>query len=335
MILTKPTLFGNSLIFLFFTLTLSGCLADVLHLRATFPEWVAAPPQDTQTELIGVGEGSSLDRAKVSALNDIAGKLGTHVSSLVDRDVRQYGDQIKTLAHQLITARIDKIKLIHPRVIKSARYDGNYYVLLSVSKAAMLKDTRSRLNDLDERLKQQWQALRTLSPLRQFVRARKLAPKVDEASGLVMTLQALHEAFLSQPFLERYNGYRQTTDELLATTHFRILTTKAMRPVSEHLLERLSSEEIRSSLETRLRGKGPVIEVTGTIKKGLAFGSKFSHLTTVFELKDARGNTVARREHQATGKSSNDHVSATRNAIEKLIKQWERESILSVIGLNL
>jgi len=297
-----------------------------------------SPPPDTQVVYFGTGEGFSLLRAKEAALNDIAGKLGTDISSKVDSDIRQVGDQVRTRARVFITAKINKIKLIHPQVIKRAKYDGRIYVLLSVSRTAMSKDAYSRLKHLDQHLKQQWQDLSGRSSLQQLIRTQKLSSEVDRATALVFSLQALDQHFVSGPYLERYNAYSQKSRALLSSAHFQIRPIKIMKAVAQNLLRLLSRDDIRSKVMKpgrRPTSQHPLIEVKGDLRIEEAPSVKYAHLTVIFEVKDKRGNTVASRKHKATGKSLSDAASATRSAMKKLMERWKREAVLNVIGLNI
>lgn len=331
-------MFPHRIIVFIFLFVLSGCLGNVHQGVGSLPEWVESPPADNTTLYFGVGEGFSLIRAKEAALNDIAGKLGTDISSKISSDVRQYGDQVKSLAHQVITARIHKTKLIHPQIIKSAKYDGNFYVLLSVSRKNMAKDTGSRLKHIDQRLKQQWQSLDSLSRLQQFIRTQKLSTDIDGATALALTLQSLDHGFESDAYLARYNRYRKKSDGLLARTRFYIRPAKKLNTVVEHLLALLSRAEIQSSVSSIGRNTSShdaFIEIKGEVKSDVAFSTTFARLTVLLEVKDGRGNIVASQKYKATGKSLNDAASAKRDAVEKLMKQWNARPVLTVIGLNL
>jgi len=317
-------------------LFLSACLGAFPPAGSGLPVWVLSPPPDSAADLIGIGEGFTIARAKASALNDIAGKLGTEVSSNIGRDVRLNGHQLKAVAHEVITARVKNTKLIHPRVLKSAKHGKKYFVLLAVSREAMFRDTNSRLRQMDQVLNQQWEALPSLSPLLQFVRVQKMASDSEKASSLARILGALDGHFKAASYLEKYNAYKKKRDALLSSTRFQIQRAKAMPALLQGLVERLSRDKIQSTLSRGLpRGADPVIEVSAKVDKRLVFATKYVHLSAVLVVKDRNGNIISSRKYKARGESLNDFAAATLKAVEHLVKQWQQRPALEILGLNI
>jgi len=314
---------------------LSGCAGAFPAPGGSLPGWVMSPPADTSRDFFGVGEGTSLARAKASALNDIAGKLGTEVSSNVGRDVRQNGEQIQRMAHEVITARVDKTRLLHHRVLKSTQRGGRYYALLSVSREAMKRDALLRLKQLDQYLAQQWQALPGLSALQQFVRAQKMAERSKQAIGLVMILQALDRHFQVRPYFEKDNLYQKKRDALLSSTLFRIHSSRGMHALAQGLVARLSRDHIQSALGSRGRSADPVIEVRAELEKRVAFSTSYVRLLAALIVKDAEGHIVSSLKYEARGESIENFGAATQNAVEGLLKQWQRKPALEIIGLGI
>ncbi len=96
------------------------------------PDWYGKLTPTVQAELIGYGEGSTLEEAKATAKSDIAHSIYSHVSSSVGSSTQVSGKDIKSSAFQSVEDRSDVV-LSDAKVLQSEqeKSSSRWFVAMS------------------------------------------------------------------------------------------------------------------------------------------------------------------------------------------------------------
>ena len=126
--------------------SLSGDSSSQFVEMTTIPAWYLNPKKSNGLYLYGVGEGSSLQIAKKSALNDIASKLRTDISSTTTTTTTASNDYASNSLKQNITAKVQNVSFNNYDTSQTAVVSGRIYVEITVDKEKIIDEKEREID---------------------------------------------------------------------------------------------------------------------------------------------------------------------------------------------
>lgn len=229
--------------FLLFFVTIFGV---VLH--AAPPAWVLNKPVDTAQSFYGVGAGYTLQEASDKARAAIAARIQATVSSerICETMYSNFsGNEDLVEKCRETSASQAKQTLTNTEVRKSARDDGEWYVLIEADRNALFAAQKRKLDKNDRQLQREWSAYEAASAFEKI----KLSTTIDKLLGSAeqsLPLLAIYQpGFNGGDYRQRYRMYR---DSIRSTYGGATVTVKAdaiSQPLADLVREALSKENIK------------------------------------------------------------------------------------------
>lgn len=316
---------------------LTGCATtapDQTQYQTTtsIPQWVKTPPRDNGQFLYGIGEGYSLDKAKQSALKDIAGKLATNVKSETENRTSLNNGLTDSSFSQKINTQVEDIKLTDYELIKSSQQQDRIYVLIAMSRAAFIQDKQDQLKDLNTRIAAELKGIDSKNKTLQLVGYNHVINLANQARPLLYLLRTTDPLFDGQHELDTYRQYEQKEKQLAATTDFYVTSAPAIAALTEQVKTALQSNGFQLNNQTRADG---VIEIKGSINKAEIFSTKSVKINLNVLVKTATGQLISSKSYLLTGTSVDSYESAQRNAMNTLTQKIkDKAGIYLMLGLS-
>lgn len=320
-------------------LTMSGCatleLGDEREApKEELPQWVENPPSDTPSTLYGLGSGRTLKSAKDAALSDIAGKLNVWVASSSEASRSRYAGETSRSYREDIETRIEDLKLNNYEMEKTTERRGTTTVLLRVDRQAVFRDTKNRLQDMDETLARVFER-DVGSPLDRFAAYQKQLKTLNDASRLVGILGALRPDFRGKPYMDRYREYRRTVDATRDQLAFRVVPSENTRHLGQHLVSLLTDKGVRAQTGTSSGRNGAgSIEIRDTVTREEVFNTESVKLHIWVTVKDEGGTEVAKAEFTESGSSPSGYEVALETANRKIRDQLKERGVFAALQLT-
>lgn len=94
------------------------------------PSWFGSLPNTNAYEIIGYGEGKTLEEAKTNAKNDIAKTISSHIKSSFITQISVKNDSVDHRAQEKISETTD-LSLSNVKIVQKEMSDGKVFVALS------------------------------------------------------------------------------------------------------------------------------------------------------------------------------------------------------------
>ncbi len=297
------------------------------------PDWVLNPIPDSGSYMYGVAEGKSLNSATQSALESVAGRLLTSISSDHRERVSANNDKVDTQTDIDIRSQVGNTQISGYEVDKTKKSRKTYYVRVKVDKYKLLESNKSALEsaltDLDEYLSPG----KAISVLKVFKKRRKLERKIKEASQKSMVVQALTDANHIAKYTAKINQYQQTMNQLMGKMVIYIEASRDLAPLARKLIQELSVEDVRATT-TQPDFNSPIVRLNGSFTRGERFGQKYVNANTAIDVYDEFGNPLSSKQLIVDGQAYLSHESAITSAINKTVNQMSEEGVTRSLGLN-
>ncbi|MBM7456971.1 hypothetical protein HNR62_002873 [Oceanisphaera litoralis] len=171
---------------------LLGCATTSSNTPAySAPDWWLNPPLDSQDALYGSGEGFSLEQARQAALNNIAGKLSTQISSSLSRHSQQVNARSSDTVDRQVRSYVAQINLSNFERLKTEQLDKRVFVLIKVDRLALIRRWQEELRQQRMQVEQVLADSRSRSRFTWWLKANSLiglAKKADDTSLLLLAL---------------------------------------------------------------------------------------------------------------------------------------------------
>jgi len=301
--------------------------------RAELPQWVKNPPSDTPSTLYGLGSGRTLEAAKNAALNDIAGKLNIWVASSSEASSSRYAGEASRSYSEDIETRIEDLKLNNYEIEKTTERRGTTTVLLRVGRQAVFRDTKNRLQDMDETLTRVFKKDEGSSLVR-FAAYQKQLKTLEDASRLVRILGALRSDFRGKAYMDRYREYRRTVETMRDQLAFRVVPSENTRHLGQQLVSLLVGKGVKA--ETGASGGSGTgsIKIRDTVTREEVFNTNLVQLHIWVTVKDERGIQVAKAEFTESGNSPSGYDVALETANRKIRNHLKERGIFTALRLT-
>jgi len=282
------------------------------------PDWVKAPLSDNLIHMYGIGSGYSLERAKQSALNDIAGKLATHVKSETENRLHLQNGQLDSSFKQKTNTRVKDTKLTNYETLKTTQNQGLYYVLISMSRAAFIEDKQEQLTEINNKITNELSNINKKNKLIQLVSYNEAINLSNQARPLIYLINAADSKADLQHHLDDYRKYEQKEKYLSETTQFFLKSNTEMAPLAHQIQKALQTNGFQLSGRSKADS---IVELKGSVTKQEIFSTKSVKIDFNVLTKTRSGQLVSSRSYQLTGSSVSSYVSARKIAMNKLTKE--------------
>jgi len=317
-------------------LVLSACVSTPSkqpssRVNAEIPGWVKAPPSDNLIHIYGIGEGYNLERSKQSALKDIAGKLATHVKSETENRSYLQNGQLDSSFKQKINTHVKDTKLTNYETLKTAQNQGQYYVLIAMSRAAFVKDKQDQLAEINNKITNELNNIEKKNKLLQLVNYNNTINLSNQARPLIYLINAADSKADVQHHLDAYRKYEQKEKSLSETTQFFFKSNAEMAPLAYQIQKALQTNGFQLSSRSKADS---IVELKGSIIKQEIFSTKSVKIDFNVLTKTRSGQLVSSRSYQLTGSSVSSYGSARKIAMDKLTKELSNKvAVYQMLGL--
>ncbi len=314
-------------------LTVQACMPGAGQEKVTaMPAWVASPSQDTTEYIYGIGSGDSYNAGKESALKEITGKLITEISSKSKSEVSQHNAHVSRSANLEITTRTIETRLSNYEVLKSEQVGREIFVQISMSRPGFIKNTSSRLKEIDNKIKSTMRDASHKTKLQQLIVLQDLEPFINKARSLVLLLQAAGGKQNADERLTYYGDLLSKMDSLTHKVIFNVRASKNLRGFAEHLTALLHSEKISAS-NTNKKKADAFININGKVNSSVMFSQYIAQIKMTIKISDAKGHVISEKEYESSGSSVSNKNSAVEAAEKSLGNKFKDNGVLASLGL--
>ena len=300
--------------------------------HATLPEWVKSPPGDDTDNMYGIGEGYSLDGAKQSALKDIAGKLATHIKSETENRTYLQNNHLDSTYKQRIKTQVKETKLTSYEVLKTAQQAGHYYVIISMSRAAFIKDKQNQLSQITSKIETVLENVEAKNKLIQLVRYNRSIQLSNQARPLIYLINAADPQANLQHYLDGYRQYEQKEKHLSENTRFFLTSNSEFTPLTTQIKKMLQTNGFQVTNRT---SADSILEIQGTIAEQDIFSTKSVNINFNVLTKTKSGQLIGNEAYQLYGSSVSNFETSRQLAFGKLVKKLSnKHGIYQMLGLN-
>ena len=318
---------------------LSGCLSNKSKPSESsrpqgnteIPEWVKVPPGDNSISMYGIGEGYNLDSAKQSALRDIAGKLATNVKSETETRTSLQNGYSDDSFNQRINTQIKDTKLTNYEVLKTTQSQGQYYVLLAMSRSAFVKDKLDQLKEISSKIDTELHQVKQKNKLLQLVSYNSAIQLADKARPLIYLIHAADSQQNKQSYLETYRDYEQEEKRLAETTKFYISSEASLAPLVHQIKRVMQTNGFQVGSRSNADS---ILEIRGSIAEVEIFSTKTVKIDFDVLVKTNKQQLVSSKSYQLSGSSVTSFKAGQQNAMSKLTsKLKDKAGVYEMLGL--
>jgi hypothetical protein len=304
-----------------------------INLRKKIPDWATTPPSDTPSSIYGLGEGDSLESARQGALQDIAGKLETHVKSETENQDFLRNNQLSSSFQQTIQTQVNDTKLVSYETVKSAQVNGKTWILVAMSRGDFVRDRQHRLDEISQQISDLQSNSQGKSKLEKMVAYNKISALAAQAKPYVYIIRAVDAGFNSKAYLKKFDGYKTTEQKLAENTRFYVSAPANLNKVAQYLKDALQTYNFQ--VTNNRSSADAVIQVQGDVKKNVIFSSKTVAVVYDLLVKTPSGQLLSKQHFRLNGSSVTNYDVAFDTALRTLRKQvQDKASLFGMLGLK-
>lgn len=300
--------------------------------KASIPLWVLTPAADTRATIYGIGSGYSYNDAKEAALKDISGKLITEISSQSKSELSVHNASVSRSANEQINTRTVETQLSDYKVTKSEQVNNELFMQISMSRESFIRNTSTRLKELDDKIRNLIQGISNKPKLQQFIATQDLKPNIAKARSLVLLLQAAGGQQNTDKYLAYYGSALKNSSDLLHNLHFNVSSSKNLKSFAKHLVTLLHNENISASISKSKNGNAQIY-ISGDTSSNVIFSQHISQLKINIKTSDRNNRAISVVEHESSGSSTSSSVLASASAIKNMGQKIKDNGILKSLGL--
>jgi hypothetical protein len=297
------------------------------------PVWYLEPPRDSPAELFGVGAAADLPGAKSAALADIAAKLVVSVrAKYVERTV--WRDQVldQRIENDL-ELRVRESTFRGYEVQQTDLSSGVFYALVKMDRGRLYRDTWAAYQGLEGDLSARLEPAMHRSSLEYYSAYRESRPELERAAETLLLLQAIEPDFEASPHVARQRAYRDRYAGARRLLVFTLMPDKASLGLGQVVQELLSQEGLMAEMGSEGGCSAVCVEISSTATSRYAARRYMSTVQAVIRVREASGGVAATRRHEVRGTALTGYPEATRAAMRSFQAGFEKQGILSVLGL--
>jgi len=311
---------------------LTGCTSTggVKQEAAPVPAWVLNPPRDTAAALYGVGEGSSRDIAKSTALKDVAAKLRVTISGQLENQVSVRNEQVDRQALSRVSEVVQKTEFSQYSIEQTAPGGNGFYVLVKVDRQAFIREVKGRLDSLDAGIRRHSGQLKDQSPIERFVSLQKMKPQLEQATAQAQLLVAVGGNEGTEARIADYRRLQQDAATASSQLVFRLRASSQDADLASAIGAFINDSGMRASQGNGAHAND--LTIRSQSKTDQIYGSKLVKLTVDLTIQDDRGQALASKQYTVSGTSRYDFAAARQSAIQKLSESLREAGPIAGLG---
>ena len=306
------------IVFLFFSIL--SCAANHPKQLNQLPSWYAVPQSSNANNLYGVGEGYTLAEASKSALNNLAGKLMTSISSESSMLMESNKYATNEQSHQKINEVVAKITFNNYQVSNSASFSNKIYVEISVNRDHFISEYRQKLFTLNQKMADIFKEAKDKTILEKLSGLESINNFSFEAIAISQILSSLNANNDLQNNLKLYQSYQNTYLNLSSKIEFFIENKNAPQALIDLLINNLNKKNLKVVKTKNLTNSNLVIVQTSCqITEQKIYGSNIAKLRCGFNLLSNQNKIIKSSSLESSGSSMISKQEAINSAIISIV----------------
>jgi hypothetical protein len=286
---------------------------------SSLPAWYVRPSAFDSQNLYGTADGYNLAEASKSALDNLAGKLMTIVSSEYSLLLESNKYSTNEQSRQQISEEVAKITFNNYQISKSASYLGRIYVEISVDRDNFIADYQQKLSVLNKKMADIWQKSRKKTILEKFNDLQIINDLSFEAQSISLILTSLSANPNSKRDLDLYGSYQNSYQDLANEMEFFIENENSPKSLINKVVNILNQKNLRVVRRKNLNNPNLVIiKINSQIIENKIYGSHIAKLKTDFKLLSNQNKIIKSTSFENTGSSVISQKEALNAAIYEI-----------------
>jgi hypothetical protein len=285
----------------------------------TIPSWYIKPSSNNTNFLYGIGSASTLKDAKNEALNSMASRLSVSINSNVTTITKSSssGSYNKSNVKKL-QLDVEKIEFNNYKILKSKMVNNTYYVLLSVDRKELYKQTFDQLKELDRKIDNIYNQLSNQSPLESLKVEEEFFILLQKADAKINNLVALNRDFDKEQFSIKYDKIKLDFSKIKDSLKFSVNSKSFSKPI----ISFLTNNDLKV-VDNNSNVKFDIIE---NIQYSNYNGWKIAKCNILIKV-ISNNKTLNSKNISVTGRSTSSNQSALQNANKSLVKKLNKLDI--------
>ncbi|MCE3255423.1 MAG: hypothetical protein K0R25_917 [Rickettsiaceae bacterium] len=268
------------------------------------PSWYVSPKQSDLQNLYGVGEGYTLFEASKSALNNLAGKLLTTISSETSILLESNKYATNEQSRQKINEVVSNITFSNYKVSNSASFKGRIYVEIAVDRDQFIAEYNQKLSDLNKKMADIFVGAQGKTILEKLNDLEKVNNLSLEAASISSILAGLGDSRNFKSNLNLYSNYQNSYQSLANKIEFYIDSDDAPKAVVRSIMKDLNQKKLKIVKSKDLSNPNLVIvKIDSEIVEQKIYGSNIAKLKVNFNLLSNQNKIIKSGSFENSGAS--------------------------------
>ena len=286
----------------------------------SLPSWYVLPKASNGQNLYGAGEGYTLAEASQSALNNLAGKLMTSISSESSTLLESNKYSTNEQSRQKISEVVAKITFNNYQISNSAAFGGKIYAEIAVNRDGFVADYSQKLTGLNQKMADVFnkaQSKTILEKLNDLELVSNLSFEASSISQILASLSAGPANFKSN--IDLYNSYQNSYQNLASKMEFFIENTNAPKALIAKFIGNLNQKKLKVVKNKNLNNPNLIIvQINSEIVEQKIYGSHIAKLKLDFNLLSNQNKIIKSSSFENTGSSVISKEEAVNAAVSGL-----------------
>jgi len=315
------------------SLILIGCGAEPKPETIVYPSWYLNPPQNSGSFLYGVGEGSSINVAKASALGSVSESLSLTVSSELskrDSSNRYNGrEDIYSSVVSSLKTEAKEMEFSEYTIIKNEQVGSKIFLLVEVSRQKLFKDQKAKLELFSNELKAEQKSISDYPVLKQALLYKQRAQKRHTLKSLALLSKTIDSNFDTDAYIKQVTQVGDASQKALNRVKISVTASKQAEIFVDAIKEGLNN----AGIKTGSNNANTQLYLDSAFHLDEIYGFKIAKSTLSVSTKE-KNKTVATNAVVLSGKSRYDYNKAKLNANAVLRQKIKEEGIFSIMGVE-
>ncbi len=301
-----------------FLFLIFSCASDnQIQQLSQLPSWYITPKASDQQNLYGVGEGYTLAEGSKSALNNLASKLMTSISSESSMLLESNKYATNEQSRQKISEIVAKITFNNYQVSNSATFAGKIYTEIAVNRDGFIADYSQKLRGLNQKMVDIFSKAQNKTILEKFNDLEVVNNLSLEAESVTQILASLGGSQINfKNNIDLYNSYQNSYQNLASKIEFFIENKNAPKAVMTKLINDLNQKKLKVVKSKNLNNPNLVIiQINSEITEQKIYGSYIAKLKLDFNLLSNQNKIIKSQSFENSGSSVISKEEAVKAAV--------------------
>lgn len=301
--------------------------------KSKTPDWAIDQIPDTASTLYGIGSGRSIEAAKQSALEDIAGKLITNVKSSTQQLTQSSNGKVSESFSRNIQTSVEKMGLGGYEVDLSEKKGKVFWVRLSLERSKLFNTTKTQLAPVMLELQRFFGSIGDKSALTVRQEQEHVLSLIADARGKAFVMSAANQGYNALALQKKLAAFESALASKVENLSVYIQGSGQMREFAEKLAHQFGQEGWVASTTSPTAGSIKIV-LKGSFRDGVQFGAKFSAATVDVRVSNELGQLVSQQQLNIHGTSQSSHPLARQIAVNKFIDDASVYGVAQKFGLE-